>query len=235
MDNKTKQAAFKARMKEKGLAQVTEWVPVTEREHFKKAAAALREGLTITIGQPPDEAPKPDSVTSNHAPKAGPMPGTRDELVARRTQRKAKPRAKAPSTGNTAHQERQERYAAQWAGSTEPVRVLDGNGIGYDARVLTRETVAAVSGMTGKRLVWQKVKGIVKKGNTYQGLAFSIWPKDGIRVSKPSGWSVEPDAEVARARRRVRELHPDKGGPGGDEFQAAKSMLDALTGRNNRT
>ena len=43
MGNRESQAAFKARMKERGLVQVNEWIPASEREAFRKIAKELRE------------------------------------------------------------------------------------------------------------------------------------------------------------------------------------------------
>ncbi|EGV30772.1 hypothetical protein ThidrDRAFT_2404 [Thiorhodococcus drewsii AZ1] len=48
MNNREKQAAFKARQREMGLTQVTEWVPVTARETFKGIATKLRNGEAVT-------------------------------------------------------------------------------------------------------------------------------------------------------------------------------------------
>lgn len=42
MDNAQKQAAFKARMREKGLIQITEWIPAAKRDKFKAYARSLR-------------------------------------------------------------------------------------------------------------------------------------------------------------------------------------------------
>ncbi len=44
MNGAEKQAQFKARMRAKGLAQATEWIPETKKPLFREIAAALREG-----------------------------------------------------------------------------------------------------------------------------------------------------------------------------------------------
>lgn len=59
MNNREKQALFRKRMQEKGLIQVTDWIPADERESYRKIASDLREGK----GLPPTQAK--GSVTSN--------------------------------------------------------------------------------------------------------------------------------------------------------------------------
>jgi hypothetical protein len=70
MDNREKQAAFKARMREKGFVLVADWIPATQRETFKAYAKALREQVAADTSVAPDDTqPKRstgDPVTSNY-------------------------------------------------------------------------------------------------------------------------------------------------------------------------
>ena len=64
----TKGQRFRARMAEKGFVQGNEWVPSSQRDHFRTIAKALREGRTVTIGEVPsdpraDTAPNPAKTT----------------------------------------------------------------------------------------------------------------------------------------------------------------------------
>ena len=62
MDNREKQAAFKARMREKGYVLVADWIPADQREAFKRFAKELREQHAVTsTGMVTSE----ESVTSN--------------------------------------------------------------------------------------------------------------------------------------------------------------------------
>lgn len=215
MQNREKQASYRARMNEKGMVQVLEWVPGCQRELFKAVAKALRDGQSVMIGDHhQDSVPSnqlgehPDSVTSNHSPD--------HEKTAKRN-------------GAAAYRERQARYAEQWLRATETLHIKDGNGKGHAARVLLREN-KTLKGILGDETTFQRVTGLIQNGAKYQTFEYSIWPKVGIRVLKPPSWHVIPKEEIARARKRVSDLHPDKGGAGGPDYQAAKALLDALRG-----
>lgn len=58
MGNREIQAAFKARMQERGFIQANEWVPASQREALKQFAKSLREGgpvvSEVTSNQPSD-------------------------------------------------------------------------------------------------------------------------------------------------------------------------------------
>ena len=215
MQNREKQAAYRARMAEKGMVQVLEWVPKPQRELFKAIAQALRDGRTVSLAETPEPV-------TNRPPPEPPEPVTSNLST-----ETAKPQARAPSK---AHHERQAKKDEQWNAATELLQVIDEKGKGHEARVLLREQKTVV-GFTGDSTSYQHVTGLIRIGAKYQSLDFTIWPKDGLRPNKPSGWRIVPKEEIARARKRVSALHPDKGGPGGDEYQAAKALLDALTGR----
>lgn len=250
MDNRQRQAAFKAAMRSKGFVAATEWVPGEHRELFRAVARALREGQAVSIG------------TGNAAPDQGtedriihvevtPVP-VEDRIFRPKvviepcekrvihpnivTGKKAEPVTLEPKASDEGderkrkHLDRQARYAELWDNATEPVQMIDPNGKGHEARVTERRT-EYVAGMLGDRTRVQWVSGVIKKGNQFQKLEFSVWDNVGIRMRKPTGWSVVPVDMIAIASRRVRELHPDKGGPGGDEFKAALAELNALRGR----
>lgn len=48
MENRYKQAAYKARMRERGFILVAEWIPTTKREEFKQFAKELRVKHGVT-------------------------------------------------------------------------------------------------------------------------------------------------------------------------------------------
>ena len=58
MGNREIQAAFKARMQERGFIQANEWIPASKRDSFKEFAKALRDGRPdvseVTSNQPSD-------------------------------------------------------------------------------------------------------------------------------------------------------------------------------------
>ncbi len=56
MDNRTKQAEYRRRMRERGLVQVPEWVPAEHRGRFRLLATALREGVPVTVGEVQEDA-----------------------------------------------------------------------------------------------------------------------------------------------------------------------------------
>lgn len=70
LDNRERQAAFKAAMRSKGFVPATEWVPSEHREMFRAVARALRDRLTVTIGA------EPASGTGNAAPEQAAETGT---------------------------------------------------------------------------------------------------------------------------------------------------------------
>lgn len=61
MGNREAQAAFKARMKERGLIQINEWIPTSEREAFRLYAQELRAPKGAT-GDSPNSSE--DEITS---------------------------------------------------------------------------------------------------------------------------------------------------------------------------
>ncbi len=243
-----KRTAYRQRMAERGLIQVSDWVPRDQKAIYKAVAKALRNGANVAIGEVPRDQPdetqpieQPDRATNGaeSVPRdqEREIPKTVDELLARRAkleaERKAKPktrRRRVPTDLPSPHQERQARYAAQWSEATESVRVIDPNGEEREGRVLERQQ-KQTAGLLGDIFRFQAARGLILKGKTYQTLAFEIWPNHGIKVTKPAGWRLVSDGEIAAARKRVQDLHPDKGGPGGDEFKTAKVLLDALLGR----
>lgn len=209
MSNRDRQAAFKAAMRAKGMVQVTEWIPSEHRDLYRAVARALREGETVTIGTPP---PRPASIVTSNSTPSGKARSTNN------ADRKAQDEA------------RQKRYAEQWDAATETITALDVAGKGHDARITGRQK-QTIRGMLGEQIGVERCTGIIRKGSRYQALEFSIWENVGLRMAKPPGWRLVPAEMIKAARRRVAELHPDKGGPGGDEYQAAMATLDALRGR----
>lgn len=72
MNGAEKQAQFKARMRDKGFVQSTEWIPETQKTIFREIAAALRDGKVppnmVTGNQSPNivtgnQSPEPEAVT----------------------------------------------------------------------------------------------------------------------------------------------------------------------------
>lgn len=59
--NKKRQAAYKSRMRDKGFVQVTDWVPIAQRDLYREIANALREGIILSIGVTGDTEPKANS------------------------------------------------------------------------------------------------------------------------------------------------------------------------------
>ncbi len=49
MDNRERQAAFRERMREKGFASVTEWVPSDQRDLYRAVAEVLRDGGGVLL------------------------------------------------------------------------------------------------------------------------------------------------------------------------------------------
>ena len=238
-----KRTKYRAKMGEQGLVQANEWVPRDQRPLFKAVAQALRDGVPVTIGEVPrDSGPAPsvdvhrdpDPAPSVEVPRDYETPRTVEELLARKGRPKARPTTpKDPeiaSKAKAAHQARQERYAAEWASATERLRVVDPNGKGHEARI-TRREMRGSPDLFGNVRSFQHIEGLILKGRTFQTMAYSLWPDAGIRPIKPSCWRFVPDSEITRMRREVSALHPDKGGPGGAEFMAAKAILDRLVGR----
>jgi hypothetical protein len=206
MLNREKQAAYRDRMREKGMAQMIEWIPSDKRALFKAIAQALREGVEVQVGNAPSvETPAPPTPPPPAPPKAD---SAKAEQYARR----------------------QATFKAQWEASSETFTIVNPAGKGFEARVTQRKARTA-QGVIGMPATGTVVSGVIKAGARFQAFEYSIWPSVGIRPNKPSGWRVVPDREITLARKRVRDLHPDKGGEGGEAFMDAKAALDALTGK----
>lgn len=230
-----KHSTFRQKMAKLGLIQANEWVPRDRRELFKAVAKALRDGVPVTIGEVASN-PEADRATG------GPLPRTPAELLARR--RKPAPRVASDPEAQARKAKREARQASlaiSWALAPDRLRVLDMDGRGYEARITMREPRTVRNPVLDMEHPFTHIEGLVLKGRSFVRLEYEIWPKwvlpngdarpGEVRVRKPYGFRVVQDAEVRRLRKVVRDLHPDKGGPGGAEFKAAKDALDALTGR----
>lgn len=67
MNNRERQAAFKAAMRSKGFVYATEWVPSADRERFRDVARALRDGTGSDIEPVTGKASAPTPDTDDTA------------------------------------------------------------------------------------------------------------------------------------------------------------------------
>ena len=76
MSNRQKQADYRKRMIERGLVQVSEWVPAADKAYFRQIARELREGRR----QPaPASTSRPSQAVSTPSPTAAKSPHSRPD------------------------------------------------------------------------------------------------------------------------------------------------------------
>jgi len=197
--------------------------PRRSLETVDRVVAALKKGAPIHIGEVPGDSPAAPEPEVSSDPEPEVPAAKRAEAVERRKAAQARQQA-----------ERERIYRDGGIGTvkvrdTATGRVLQAT---LEKRWTERVPVRIFTEIPEFRTqYWTAV--VVFKGKTFHRWRFCDWKGayGGKGFNTARRYELVREEDIARLRAKVSELHPDKGGPGGEAFRLAKEELDAVLGR----